>query len=139
MFPWFGSLSDKRTNSEAKAKAQYEVFQETRNRLFYQTEKTLLELYELQQSLDIAKENLDILNSLVEISLRRYETNQTSQVDVLRAQIEQEDLKTEIALLEDNQEVLIQKMHELLNSENDLEIITPDSLFPVTGIRVNWI
>lgn len=135
MFPWFGSLSDKRSVSEAKAKAQYEVFQERRNRLFYQTEKTLLELYELEQSLEIAKENLDILNSLVEISLRRYETDQASQVDVLRAQIEQEDLKTEIALLEDNQEVLIQEMNELLNSEGDVENITPDSLLPVTDIR----
>src|SRR6056297_508456 len=135
MFPWFGSLSGKRSVSEAKSKAQYEVFQETRNRLFYQTEKTLMELYELEQSLEIAKENLDILNSLVEISLRRYETDQASQVDVLRAQIEQEDLKTEIALLEDNKEVLIQKMNKLLNLEGDMEIITPDSLMPVADIR----
>lgn len=135
MFPWFGSLSDKRSVSEARAKSQYEAFQEVRNRLFFQTEKTLVELYELERSLDIANENLEILNSLVEISLRRYETDQASQVDVLRAQIEQEDLKTQIALLEDNRNVLIQKINELLNQENDAEIIAPDSLSPITGIQ----
>src|SRR6056297_1513394 len=135
MFPWFGTLQDKRSVSDARAKAQYELFREMRNRVFYQTEKTLIELYELEQSLGIATENLEILNSLVEISLRRYETDQASQVDVLRALIEQEDLKTEIALLEDNKEVLIQKMNELLNLEGDMEIITPDSLRPVTDTR----
>ncbi len=134
MFPWFGSLSDKRSISEARAKATYEVFQEVRNRLFYQTEKSLLELYELERSLEIAGENLDILNSLVEISLRRYETGQASQVDVLRAQIEQEDLKTQIALLEDNRKVLIRKVHELLNSEEE-QVSSPDTLIPEMSIE----
>ena len=135
MFPWFGSLSDKRSISESQAKAQYEVFQETRNRLFYQTEKALIELYELDQSLEIANENLDILNSLVEISLSRYETDQASQVDVLRAQIEQEDLKTQIALLEDNRNVLIQKVNELLNAEQERVITLPDTLMPEMSIE----
>src|SRR6056297_1737566 len=120
MFPWFGTLQDKRSVSDARAKAQYELFREMRNRVFYQTEKTLIELYELEQSLGIATENLEILNSLVEISLRRYETDQASQVDVLRAQIEQEDLKTQISLLEDNRDVLIQRLNELLNAESDI-------------------
>jgi outer membrane protein TolC len=137
MFPWFGTLSDKRSVSDARAKAQYEVFQETRNRVFFQTERTLIELYELEQSLSIAKENLEILNSLVEISLRRYETDQASQVDVLRAQIEQEDLKTQIARLEDNRDVLIKKMNELLNSESGMEINPPDTLMPVATIESN--
>lgn len=135
MFPWFGSLSDKRSISESQAKAQYEVFQETRNRLFYQTEKALIELYEVDQSLEIANENLDILNSLVEISLSRYETDQASQVDVLRAQIEQEDLKTQITLLEDNRNVLIQKVNELLNAEQERVITLPDTLMPEMSIE----
>ena len=126
---------DKRSISEAQAKAQYEVFQETRNRLFYQTEKALIEVYELDQSLEIANENLDILNSLVEISLSRYETDQASQVDVLRAQIEQEDLKTQIALLEDNRNVLIQKVNELLNAEQEQVITLPDTLIPEMSIE----
>jgi outer membrane protein TolC len=128
MFPWFGSLSDKRTLSQTRAKAQYEVFQENRNQLFFRVETTWLELYELNQSLSIAQDNLDILNSLVEISLRRHETDQASQVDVLRAQIEQEDLKSQIALLEDNRGVLIQKMSALLNEQQTASIDIPDTL-----------
>lgn len=128
MFPWFGTLDSRRAISDMEARARFEVFQEKRNRLFYQTEETLLELYELDRSIELAEENLLILNSLVEISLRRYETNQASQVDVLRAQIEQEDLQTQLALLKDNRVVLIQKFNELLNRADDMEVTVPDTL-----------
>ncbi len=128
MFPWLGTLGDKQSISDKQAMAKFEALRETRNRIFYQTEKTLLDLYELERSIEIARENLEILNSLVEISLRRYETNQATQVDVLRAQIEQEDLKTQLELLEDNRDVLIQKMNELLNREESGDIVIPDTL-----------
>lgn len=128
MFPWFGTLADKRDMASIRAKARFETFQEVRNRVFFQTEKALIELYELDRSIGIAEENLTILYSLVEISLRRYETNQATQVDVLRAQIEEEDLNTQLALLRDNRKVLIQKVTELLNSSEALGIQAPDTL-----------
>ncbi|MDZ7720064.1 MAG: TolC family protein [Balneolaceae bacterium] len=126
MFPWFGTLGNKREIASVQSKAHFETFRETRNRIFYQTEKAFLELYEINRTIAITEENLEILNSLVEISLRRYETNQATQVDVLRAQIEQEDLKTQLALLRDNRSVMEQKIRELLNDPQDIQI--PDTL-----------
>lgn len=128
MFPWFGTLGDKREIASIQAKAHFETFRETRNRVFYQIEKAFLDLYELDRSIGIAEENLEILNSLVEISLRRYETNQATQVDVLRAQIEQEDLKTQLALLQDNRSVLEQRISELLDDPEHIQIHAPDTL-----------
>ena len=128
MLPWFGSLKDQRSASDLRAKAAFESFQETRNRIFLQVEQTLLELYELQESIRIAEENRAILNSLVELSLARYETDRGTQVDVLRAQIEEEDLNIQIELLKDNREVLLQKMNELLNRSEGSKIMLPDSL-----------
>ncbi len=139
MFPWFGSLSDQKNIAENNAKAKFQAFQEARNQLFYEVEYTLMELYELERSIEIAAENLDILNSLVEISLRRYETAQASQVDVLRAQIEQEDLKTQIELLKDNRGVLIQRVNELLNRESTAKVVLPDTLNPDTSIEAGEI
>ena len=135
MFPWFGTLGNRRDVASFRAKAQFERFQEVRNRIFYQTEKNLFELYELDRSIQIAEENLEILNSLVEISLRRYETNQATQVDVLRAQIEQEDLKTQLALLRDNRNVIVQKINEILNHPDTLQIESPDTL--VAGLEIS--
>lgn len=128
MLPWFGTLKNRRSAANYQAKAKFEEFQEARNKLFYQVEATILDLYEVEESIRLARENLKILNSLVELSLARYETDRATQVDVLRAQIEQEDLHIQIELLEDNRQVLIQKMNELMNRKEPADIITPDTL-----------
>ncbi|MEX2584970.1 MAG: TolC family protein [Balneolaceae bacterium] len=128
MLPWFGSLEKQRSASELRAKAAFETFQESRNRIFLQVEQTVLELYELEESIRIAEENQAILHSLVELSLARYETDRATQVDVLRAQIEEEDLNIQIQLLIDNRKVLFQRMNELLNRDESKQITLPDSL-----------
>ena len=128
MFPWFGTLSSRKDAAIAQAKAEFESFREQRNRLFYRMEQLWGELYEISKAIEVANENLMIVNTLVEVSLRRYENGLVSQVDVLRAQIEQEDLLTQIALLEDNQQVLIRRFNELRNTDTDAEIIVPETL-----------
>jgi len=128
MMPWFGSLEDRRSASDLQAKAVFESFQESRNQIFLQVEQTLLDLYELAESIRIAEGNRSILNSLVELSLSRYETDRATQVDVLRAQIEEEDLSIQIELLNDSRSVLTQRMNELLNRNNETGIMLPDSL-----------
>lgn len=128
MFPWFGTLSEKVSVSEANAKAQFEQFQEQRNRIFYQMEMIWGDLYVKDENIRISEENLSIINTLLEVSLSRYETGLTSQVDVLRAQIEQEDLITKIELLKDNREVLKQRFNELRNVDVNAEIVVPKSI-----------
>ncbi len=128
MFPWFGTLSEKRSVSDANAKAQFEQFQEQRNRMFYQMEMIWSNLYEVHKNIEIAEENLVIINTLLEVSLSRYENGLTSQVDVLRAQIEQEDLKTQIELLKDNRELLIQRFNEYRNVEPGAIVSIPESI-----------
>jgi len=128
MFPWFGSLSEKRSVSEANAKAQFEQFQEQRNRIFYQMEMIWSDLFELKQQIRIAEENLSIIKTLLEVSLSRYENGLTSQVDVLRAQIEEEDLKTQITLLKDNRDLMIERFNEFRNVDESSEVVIPDNL-----------
>ncbi len=128
MFPWFGSLADNRAISTAEAKARFEEFQERRNRLFYQIEELWGELYVIDRNIESVKGNLSIINTLLELSLQQYENGLTSQVDVLRAQIEQEDLKTTLALLQDNKSLLIQEFNELRNMEPNDKVATPSEL-----------
>lgn len=128
MFPWFGTLSEKRSVSEANAKAQFEQFQEQRNRIFYQMEMIWSDLYELDENIRIAQANLNIINTLLQVSLSRYENGLTSQVDVLRAQIEQEDLKTQIELLKDNRDLMIERFNELRNVDESSEVTIPADL-----------
>ncbi|NIT54839.1 MAG: TolC family protein, partial [Aliifodinibius sp.] len=62
------------------------------------------------------------------LATQKYETNQVGQADVLRVQIEKEDLKSRLELQKDNKEVAIQEFNELLNRSAHTEVHTPDSL-----------
>lgn len=126
MFPWFGTLSTEENAASAKANAAFESFREQRNRLYLRMERLWAELYEADKAITLANENLMIVNTLVDLSLRRYENGLVSQVDVLRAQIEQEDLTTDITLLEENKKVLIARFNELRNASPTAEIRIPE-------------
>ncbi|MDZ7689754.1 MAG: TolC family protein [Balneolaceae bacterium] len=93
-------------------------FQALRNQLFYQVKSTWYELYVISERIAILEENIRILESLETLALQKVETAQGSQPDVLRVQIELEDLRiTRSNLLEDCN-VLQQEFSELLNTDN---------------------
>jgi outer membrane protein TolC len=135
MFPWFGTLSARGDVAAEQAKSQFEVFEETRNQLFFQVKKQWYKLYLLHQSISILEENIDILQTFENLSLQRYETAQVSQVDVLRVQIEKEDLQVQLELLKDQLITSEVAFNELLNRDTRLRIETADTLsvspFPI--------
>ena len=135
MFPWFGTLSARGDVAAEQAKSQFEVFEEARNQLFLQVKQQWYKLYFLDHSISILEENIEILQTFENLSLQRYETGQVSQVDVLRVQIEKEDLQVQLALLKDDFDTQKYIFNELLNRDKELEIVTPDTLtitpFPV--------
>src|SRR5699024_10226552 len=128
MFPWFGTLGARGDAAAQMAKAKFEVFQETRNNLFFKVKKTWYELYHIDQSIQITRENIDILETFESLATSRYETAQASQVDILRVQIEKEDLVTRVALLQDTKNTLQQRLAELLNRPESLQPDIPDTL-----------
>lgn len=128
MFPWFGTLGTRGEVAADMAKARFEGFREARNRLFYEVQDTWYRLYLIDQSIDIMRENISILETFESLAIRRYEAGQVGQVDVLRVQIEKEDLKTRLELMHDNREVALQEFRELLNADSGENIQIADSL-----------
>src|SRR5699024_1507748 len=96
--------------------------------LFFKVKKTWYELYHIDQSIQITRENIDILETFESLATSRYETAQASQVDILRVQIEKEDLVTRVALLQDTKNTLQQRLAELLNRPESLQPDIPDTL-----------
>merc|ERR1711879_945093 len=80
---------------------------------------------------------LEIVSTLVDLSLKKYETGKVSQVDVLRAQIEKDDILTKIALLTSDLELLIKQFNEWRNVAPDEEVILPESLAVSSPVTVN--
>ena len=132
MFPWFGTLGARSDAATEAARAKFEAFRELRNKLFYDIYDAWYRLYDIKQSTRITREHIDILETFEALALQRYENDQVSQADVLRVQIEKEDLKTRLALLEDNRAVALRQFNELLNRDPDTGVALPDSISPAS-------
>lgn len=128
MFPWFGTLDAQKEATANMARMEFEQFQAIKNQLYFKLKGLWYRLYRLEQEISINKENLEILHSLEELALTKYESGQGSLVDVLRAQMQIRDLKNEIALLSDQKRPLVANFNLLLNRQADQGIYIPSEV-----------
>ncbi|MBW3467069.1 TolC family protein [Arthrospiribacter ruber] len=79
MFPWFGMLRTQKDEATLMAEAKYEEFRQQRNVLLYQVKETYFQLQQLQNTIDITASNLEILRSLEQLAIIRYQGGSTSE------------------------------------------------------------
>jgi outer membrane protein TolC len=79
MFPWFGMLKTQKDEATLMAEAKYEEFRQQRNLVLYQVKETYFQLQQLQNTIDITASNLEILKSLEELAIIRYQGGNTSE------------------------------------------------------------
>ncbi|MCH7400625.1 TolC family protein [Belliella kenyensis] len=79
MFPWFGMLRTQKDEATLMAEAKYEEFRQQRNVLLYQVKETYFQLQQLQNTIDITASNLEILKSLEQLAIIRYQGGSTSE------------------------------------------------------------
>jgi outer membrane protein TolC len=77
MFPWFGMLHTQKDEASKMALAQYELFQDSKNRLSFQVKNTWFEMYRLEEEIRITAENLDILKKYERLALIRFQSAST--------------------------------------------------------------
>lgn len=129
MFPWFGSLSSNEDVFEQRAKADYELFEETKSKLFYDVKSVYYNIYFLKKGISITKENIDILKTFQQLALIKVETGKSSIVDELRVLMEINELENKLSFLSDSQFALEVEFHKLINDSLTDPINTPDSLW----------
>lgn len=128
LLPWFGTLDIKGQAAMQSARARFEAFREARNHLFFNVHRKWNQLYQIEQNIRFLKEHLSILDTFEALALNRYEAAIVSQVDVLRVQIEKEELQTQLELLRDSRTVMTREFNELLNRPGNQPVTTTDSL-----------
>ncbi|EOZ95791.1 Heavy metal RND efflux outer membrane protein, CzcC family [Indibacter alkaliphilus LW1] len=79
MFPWFGMLRTQKDEATLMSEAKYEEFRQQRNVLLYQVKETYFQLQQLQNTIDITVSNLEILKSLEQLAIIRYQGGSTSE------------------------------------------------------------
>ncbi len=136
MFPWFGTLKASGDVAALNAEAQYQVFLDARNKLYYQVATAYYPLYELDKWIELESENADILESYKTIATTKFENDQGTLVDVLRVDIMLKDALTNLEILRKKKQPLVTSFNKLLNREEDSEVVVSDSL-TVTDLAIN--
>jgi len=128
MFPWFGQLKANEDVALQKAQAKYEVFEETKSRLFFEVKSAYFDLYFTQKAVAITMENINILNTFRQLSLIKIESGLSSAVDQLRIDMEIADMENQLALLRDQVGFQLIAFNNLLNVDGESEVFFPDTL-----------
>lgn len=128
MFPWFGTLKLKKELELTKSDALYERIAARKLDIFYQMEKAYYKLYEIDKSIGILQNSIEILESLERFALSKVEAGKASSADVLRVQLKIEELKQELVILETLKPGPTAIINQLLNRPLDTAISIQDSL-----------
>lgn len=129
MFPWFGTLAAKENVSNQVAKAKYELFEETKSKLFNDVKGAYFNLYFNKKAVAITLENIDILNTFQKLAIIKVEAGMVSVVDEYRIEMEINELENQLALLKDKAFVLEVQFKNLLDSTEIGRIKIPENLW----------
>ena len=87
-FPWFGQLGAQEQAAADMARVKYEMFQDARNKLFFEVKTAYYDLYILKAVTSITEENIKFLESYRELANVKLESGKSSAVDLLRVEMD---------------------------------------------------
>lgn len=129
MFPWFGTLGKRKERVEKLARVEWTAFEEARNELAMETREQWYLMHELNHHLMIYRRNLELLQRLERQVRSQYESGKVSQVDLLRLQIEQEKIRTQIENSEEELDAMKIRFNALIDREPKAEVKLPEVMF----------
>ena len=127
-FPWFGTLKAKGNTELLAAEAILKTFEDEKLRLFKEVRQSFDQLYLIDRSDQITRENLDLLNSFKELARINFESGKTGFVDVLRIEMEEQEMKSKLAYWKDTKKAELKRFENLLNTKLSMPISLPNSL-----------
>lgn len=128
MFPWFGTLKAKGDASDLRAEAKFQEYLDLRNRLFFEIKSVYAELYEVEKTIELSEDNLEILDSYRDLSLSQFRSGNAPMVNVVKVDIQRESVLTEILLLEDLKKPLETELNLMLNRNPETTVAVEDTL-----------
>tara|TARA_B100000508_G_scaffold140609_1_gene142323 strand:- start:6417 stop:7649 length:1233 start_codon:yes stop_codon:yes gene_type:complete len=131
MFPWFGTLKAQGNVAALNAEAQFQVFNDAKNKLYYKVAQAYYPLFELYQIEAIEKENKAILETFKTIANAKYENGKGTMVDLLRVDMMIDDVKTNLSILESQKKPLKTRFNKLLNRDQNDSITIPTEVHSI--------
>ena len=128
-FPWFGELGAQEQATTERALAVLEKYYDRRSKLNFDVADTYNSLYVLRAAIRITEENMLLLNTFRGLANVRFESGQGSMVDVLRIEMELDELASQLEYLKDSKRPLEARFAQLLNANLATEIEFPEILW----------
>ncbi len=130
VFPWFGKIQARTDVAAAKAQAARQRYETTKLKLFRQVKEAFYEFAYLATAIDIAKQNLELLQHFEEVALTKYRTATAIHPDIIRVQVELAKLEDILKSLEQLREPTVAKLNSVLNRPIDAELAWPEKSQP---------
>ncbi len=140
--PWPDKLRMGAQVASAESQAKYFTFQSSVLQTAFEVKRAYYQHYFLTEKVRVSQETMQLLNDLEKLARSQNEVGKVTLQDVLRAQIEQDRLLTELANLEDSRGALVVQFKAALGMkaeepappmpgrfESTSLDMTPDSLF----------
>lgn len=129
MFPWFGTLNAQERVAAERAQARLQLFEDAKLELFRDVKITYTELYYLKMAIQVTEENLALLSSFKSIAEVQFESGKTAFSSVLQVEMEEEELESRLAYLQDSRLPLMTRFEALINTELQEPLEFPKSLW----------
>lgn len=131
-FPWFGTLKAQGQVAAQFADSRLKSFEDQKLRLFKEVKITYTQLYFIHKSILLTEENLALLRSLKELVKVNFESGKTGFVNVLRVEMDEQELQNKLAYLNDSRQAMLIQFENLLNDPLDQAPAFPELLWEET-------
>jgi outer membrane protein TolC len=125
-FPGAGKLRSAAAIASAETEAKYFVFESAILESAYEVKRAYYQLHFLEERIRVNRATLELLGELEKLARAQNEVGKVTLQDVLRAQIEQSRLNTDVANLEDSRNTLLAELKSALG----LGLTDPDPPVP---------
>ncbi len=72
MFPWFGVLKNAKDEMSLMAKAKFELFRDTKLKVYYDVQRTWYALFMVRKEISIYEKNIEIIRVIEKLALTKY-------------------------------------------------------------------
>ena len=126
--PWFGKRDLKREIAELEAKSAQGRAQGTWADLSSRIKSAYAQLYYIHRNQQLSREILDLMVQLEKVAQTRYAGGLAAQQDVIRAQVEQTTIKSELIMLDNECTMTEAKLNALLARPAQAPLARPERL-----------
>ncbi len=119
VFPWFGTIEARTDAAAAVAKAAQKRYEARKLQLFYDVKDAFYEYVYLQQAIEMAREDLDLVKHFEEVARNKYITATARHPDIIRAQVELATLDDKLKALEELRTPVVARLNAVLNRQSE--------------------